>query len=93
MNLDNEIFDSIKDHSKENPQNLVSIIDYVDYHQKLIITFEELSEGLVRLIKDGKILEVDNQRYCENTSGQVIKTFTNFSQDDYREALDRYKSL
>lgn len=57
MNLDRDIFKAIKGHTETSPHDLVGILAYIDSQQKLLMTHEELSGGLQRLIDSGQIAE------------------------------------
>lgn len=46
MILDRGIFKAIKGHSETHPQDLVGILAYVDSHEKLVLTHEELAACL-----------------------------------------------
>ena len=57
MRIDRNIFKAIKSHGETDPQDLVGILADVDSRERLLLTHEELSGGLQRLIESGQIAE------------------------------------
>jgi hypothetical protein len=51
------IFEAIVGYTPERPQNLVGILGFVDGREKLVLTHDELSGALKRLMAAGRVGE------------------------------------
>ena len=91
MNFEKDIYESIKPHTSNNPQDLEGIIHFIDYKQKAIILFEELNSGLLKLISTGKISCINSKMFYKNENGVVESKFTEITKKDYKEALVSYR--
>ena len=61
--LDRDILKAIEGYSKKRPQDLPGILAVVDARQRLVLTHEELTSGLARLIAAGKVAEAGKFRF------------------------------
>ena len=91
MSLDRSIFKAIKGHTPENPCDLVGILYFVDGRERLVLSHEELSGGLQRLIQAGQIAKAEPHRYFESAGQTHAFTFSAISQDDYKKACEAYQ--
>jgi hypothetical protein len=91
MSLDRRIFKAIKGHSESNPQDLVSILAYVDSQERLVLTHEELSGGLQRLIESGQIAESRPHKYFDTAGQSHSRVFSGLSLQDHEEACQAYR--
>lgn len=90
MNLDRAIFKAIKNIKEDHPQNLVNILGVVDSQQKLILTYEELQDGLQRLIANGQVAEASPGHYFDPAGQPHSSEFSGISTEDYKEACHEY---
>jgi len=88
--LDRQIYKAIKGHTSANPQTLVGILAYVDSQEKMVMTHEELSGGLTRLMADGLIAEADKHQFFEVAGTSVRSTFSGLSPDEHETACRGY---
>jgi hypothetical protein len=93
MSLDRRIFKAIKGHSETHPQDLVSILAYIDSQEKLVLTHEELSGGLQRLIESGQIAEAIPHKYFDTVGQSHSRAFSGISLQDHEEACQAYLKL
>ena len=91
MTLDRTIFKAIKGHTADNPQDLVRILAFVDARERLLLSYEELSGGLQRLIQDGRIAEAEPQKYFDSLGQTSSRGFSSISLDDYEKACETYQ--
>jgi hypothetical protein len=90
-NLDRRIFQTIRGHTADSPQTLMGIIGGVDASERLILTHEELSGGLQRLISDGHIAEIERHRFCDSSNGDRPNTFSGVTESAYAAAVAEYR--
>jgi hypothetical protein len=88
--LDSRIYNAIKGHTAAKPQNLAGIIAYVDSQEKLVITREELSTGITRLIEDGLVAESEKHLFVETVKKGAAGSFSGISADEYETAFREY---
>lgn len=91
--LDRRILKTIQGHTPDNPQTLVGIIGGVDASERLVLSHEELSGGLQRLIRTGHVAETDLQAFCDATGGDFPKTFTGITASDHSTAVIQYREM
>ena len=89
--LDRRIFQAIRASSADSPQTLPGIIGHVDACEKLILTREELANGLERLIAAGQIMEISPNVYCPHGASTQRRTFTGLPKADYDRAVAEYR--
>ena len=83
MSFDRRILKAIKGHSETHPQDLVGILAYVDSQEKLVLTHEELSCGLQRLIESGQIAEATPHKYFDTAGQSHSRVFSGLSLQDH----------
>ncbi len=93
MEFDRDIFKAIKGSTETQPQDLVGILAFVDSRQRLVLTHEELSGGLQRLIESGKIAEVAPCRYFDTAGQPHSRHFSGLSPEEHEQACDAYQKL
>lgn len=91
MNLDRRIFKAIEGYSETHPQDLVTILAYVDSQEKLVLSHEELSGGLQRLIESGQIAEATTRKYFDTAGQSHSRKFSGVSLQDHEEACEAYR--
>lgn len=91
MSLDRRIFKAIEGHSETHPQDLVSILAYVDSRERLVLTHEELSGGLLRLIESGQIAEAKPHKYFDTAGQSHSREFSGLSLQDHEKACQAYR--
>ena len=91
MSFDRRILKAIKSHSETAPQDLVGILAYVDSQEKLVLTHEELSGGLQRLIESGEIAEATPHKYFDTAGQSHSRGFSGLSLQDHEEACQAYR--
>jgi hypothetical protein len=89
--LDRRIFKTIQGSSAANPQTLVGIIAGVDASERLVLTYEELSGGLQRLIDAGHIAETEPGKFCDASSGEYPRSSSGITESDYGAAVEEYR--
>jgi hypothetical protein len=90
MTYDRDIYKAIKGTSENNPQNLVNILGLVDSQQKLLLTHEELSGGLRRLIENGLIAEASPLHYFDTAGIPHSSKFSGLSPEEHASACHEY---
>lgn len=90
MRLDRSIFKAIKGHTEDNPQDLVGILACVDSQEKMLLTHEELSGGLQRLIQGNQIAEVAPHKYVDTAGRTFSPSFSGLSAGDHERACQEY---
>ena len=88
--LDRCIFKTIEGCTAINPQTLMGILAGVDAHEKLILSREELSDGLHRLINAGLILEVESRQFCKAADGNSPSMYSDISEAEHAQAVQEY---
>ncbi len=91
MSFDRRIFKAIKGHSETNPQDLVSILAYVDSQERLVLTHAELSGE--RLIESGQIAEATPHKYFDTSGQSYSRVFSGLSLQDHEEACQAYRKV
>lgn len=89
--LDRRIYKAIKGYSSARPQTLVGILANVDSQEKLVMTHEELSSGLTRLIADGLIAEAGTHHFFEVVGTNVPSAFSGLSLGEHESACRNYR--
>ena len=84
------VLDAIKDHSAENPQNLIGIISYVQCLKGLIMTHKELEGALQRLIDEGSIAEIDTHHFVDNRESGKPGSFSGYTYADHQSTYAAY---
>jgi hypothetical protein len=91
--LDRDILKAIRGFTRESPLDLPGILAAVDAFQHAILTHDELSSGLARLIEAGKVAEAGNYRYYAQESPPSKRTFSGVPADEYDRACKAYQEL
>jgi hypothetical protein len=87
MNYDKLIFQAVKNYSKAKPQTIVGILVYIDIEDKNTLSYEELREGLRRLIRQKRIAEAVHGKYFDTNGESYPEDFSDISKEEYQEAL------
>ncbi len=90
MQLDEYIFEAVKGHTLEHPQDLVGIIYHVDGCMKLMMLHEEFAGGLQRLIESGRIAEIPRHRFYEVIDGSAPRSFSGLTVEEQSRAEEAY---
>ena len=90
-NLDRRIFKTIHGHNAENPQTLMGVVGGVDASERLVLTHDELSGGLERLVNAGHIAEIKHHRYCDAWEGDLSNSFSGLTESDHATAVAEYQ--
>ncbi|MEM9701906.1 MAG: hypothetical protein AAF907_05635 [Planctomycetota bacterium] len=95
--LDRSIYQSIRRYTAERPQTPVGILWAVDARERLVLSHEELSGGLSRLIADGLVAEVAPHRYCDTSTltdaeREASQPFSGWSKTDHERAVQDYRN-
>jgi len=90
MSLDRSILKAIKGHTETQPQDLMSILAYVDSQERLVLTHQELSGGLQRLIASGQIAEATPHKYFDPAGQPHSREFSGLSLEDHKETCQAY---
>ncbi len=86
------ILKAIQGTTKEGPATLVDIVYWGDATERIILTYDEVTEGLKELIEEGKVAEAEAGRYYSPAKGEARdKGFTQFTNDEYYGAVKKYK--
>jgi hypothetical protein len=91
--LDREILKAIEGYSKKRPQDLPGILAIVDARQRLVLTHEELTSGLARLIAAGKVAEAGKFRFFTPKSPPKVRRFSGVPHDEYMRACKAYDEI
>jgi hypothetical protein len=91
--LDRDILKAIAGYSEQSPQDLPGILAAVDALQHSILTHEELTSGLARLIEAGHVVEAGNFRYFAPESPPAVRSFSVVPHDEYVRACDAYHEI
>jgi hypothetical protein len=87
---DRDIFQAIKGHPEQNPQDLPGILAAVDAFQRLILTHEELVKGVARLIEAGQVVEAGSYRYYVPKASPSVRNFSGIPLAEYHRACEDY---
>ncbi len=87
---DRDIFKAIQGHPEQNPQDLPGILAAVDARQRLILTHQELVNGLARLIEAGQVVEAGNYSYYVPKSPPSVRRFSGVPLAEYHRACEAY---
>jgi hypothetical protein len=88
--LDRRIYKAIEGHTCAQPQTLVGILAYVDSQEKMVLTREELSGGLTRLMEAGLIAESNTHLFYEMVGATEPSAFSGISPDEHELACRDY---
>jgi hypothetical protein len=91
MDFDTRIFEAVEGGTLEKPHDLVQILAYVDSREKLVLSHEELSGGLQRLVEQGRIAELPRHRFYRTADDSAPRTFSGLTLEEYREACEAYR--
>jgi len=89
--FDRRIFKTIQGASSTNPRTLMAIIGGVDASERLVLTHEELSSGLQRLVTAGYIAEVEPHRFYDASSTEEQGRFSGITESDHAGAVQKYR--
>ncbi|MCA9082284.1 MAG: hypothetical protein KDA58_17110 [Planctomycetaceae bacterium] len=89
--LDRRIFKTVRQHTCEHPQTLVGIIAGVDAAERLVLTYEELSGGIQRLLASGLIAEAAPLFYYECQGVSVPQGSSGLTMADHSAAVAEYR--
>ena len=90
MAFEKEIRVAIAGHGPDDAATLTDIIGAVDAQQKLIVTNDELADGLRALLAAGTIRELAGHRYIDAKLGPGGLTFTPITELELSEAVAEY---
>lgn len=90
MQFDDLILEAVRGATRERPRDLTDILFYVDSRMRLVLSRDELSGGLQRLIEQGRIAESDRHEFYEVTDGVAPRTFSGLTPDEHRRACQAY---
>lgn len=90
--LDRRIYKAIQGFTAANPQTLMGIISGVDASERLVLTHDELSGGLQRLVTANLISEIEYHRFCEASKTDSASTFTGLTEPDHAAAVEGYRA-
>lgn len=89
--LDRRIFKTIQGRAASTPQTLVGIIGGVDASERLVLSHEELSGGLRRLIGAGLVAETAPHRFCDAANAAPSAEFSGVTEPDHARAVRDYR--
>ena len=89
--LDRRIFKTIQGSDTTNPQTLMGIIGAVDASERLVLTHDELSGGLQRLVSAGYVAEFERHRFYDASSADEPDTFSGITESDHANAVQEYR--
>ncbi|MCP4476779.1 MAG: hypothetical protein GY818_01655 [Planctomycetaceae bacterium] len=89
--LDRRIFKTIQGCGSTNPQTLMEIIGGVDASERLVLTHDELSGGLQRLVNAGYVAEIEPHRFYDASSSDGPDTFSGITESDHASAVQEYR--
>jgi hypothetical protein len=88
--LDDRVLEAVALGTREKPQDLVTILHYVDSREKLILSRDELAGALERLIQGGNISEVSPLHFSPTAPRRGARTFSGVTAQQYRKACATY---
>lgn len=91
QNYDELVLDAIRGHTVDRPQLLEGILEAVDARMKLVLSCEELSSSLERLIAAGQVGERPRHHFFESTGSGERAVYPGLSADEHTKACDRYR--
>jgi hypothetical protein len=91
--LDKAILKALRKTTRDRPANLVQIMGAIDAREKLLISFDELSGGLRRLIEAGKVGEAKPLHFYEPQRGESGMTFSGLTEEEYKVANRSYRDM
>ena len=91
MSFDARIQESIEGTTLDHPKDLPGILAYVDFRERVVLTREELSDGLSRLIEQGRVIEVAGRSFYENKREIEPSSFMGLTPQEYQQACDAYQ--
>jgi len=89
--LDQRIFQAIQGCDSTAPQTLMGIIGGVDASERLVLTHDELSGGLQRLVRAGYVAEIEPHRFYDASSGDGADTYSGIAESDHASAVQEYR--
>ena len=94
--LDRLVFKAIRRHTPKAPQTLAGIVASVDASGRLVLSLDELSGGLQRLIAAGHVAETEKHRFydatCEEHGGGQPRTFSGITEAEHEAAFAEYRA-
>lgn len=88
--IDRRIFKAIQGSTARNSQTLMDTIGGVDSSERLVLTYDELSGRLQRLVDAGHIAEVEPHRFCDASNADCSGTFSGITESDDANAVQKY---
>ena len=88
--FDDRVREAIGLGTSDRPQDLAGILHYVDSRERLVLTREELSGSLKRLIRRGAIAEVAPHRFRVARDAGTATSLTPIPRKGYDAACDEY---
>ena len=88
--FDDRVREAIGLATPKAPQDLAGILHYVDSRERLVLTHEELSGSLERLIGCGAVAEVAPHRFYLPRDARPASSFTAIPRQVYDAAFDEY---
>jgi len=89
--LDRQILRCMKGTTADEPIPLVGIFASIDCQERILLTHEELSGGLTRLIESGQCAEVGKHQFYEVAgTNPRPSTFSGLSPEEYETACQEY---
>lgn len=93
QNYDELVLDAIRGHTVDRPQSLEGILEAVDARMKLVLSREELSGSLERLIAAGQVREGPRHHFFQRTGSGERHVFSGITADEHRIACERYRRV
>jgi hypothetical protein len=91
MDFDASIFEAVESGTLEKPHDLVQILAYVDSRDRLVLSHEELSGGLQRLIAQGRVAELPRHKFYKVTDDSAPRTFSGLTPEEHLQACEAYE--
>jgi hypothetical protein len=85
--IDRRIFKTIQGRTSSDPQTLLGIIGGVDASERMVLTHDELSSGLKRLVSAGHIAEIEPHRFYDASNVESPSTFSDLTESDHAKAV------
>ena len=93
VEFDHLIFEAIRTGTEVKPIAVWSILACVDLYQRVLLTREELGEGLARLIRAGRVAEAAQSTYFNSTGKSSSQVFSGLSEAAHDQGFDFYRRL
>ena len=91
MSFDTRILEAVNGSTREKPKDLASILAYVDFRERLLLTHQEMAGGLCRLVEQGLIAEVADHRFHEVAPTGTPGAFSGLTPEKYQQACEAYQ--